>query len=165
MSFDEAVTQLRKAGLLFLIYTSPSHTLAKPRWRVLAFSSQPQPPTERARLLARVNSLLGGLASDKSWTLSQAYYFGSVNKNPAHRCEYYIGKFIDECADLDEGAIGKAGKPKANGNGASIGGWDGEAFDVDAAVAKIEVGNDRRGALRDLAAHCIDTARTLTGSS
>jgi hypothetical protein len=107
MSFDEAKERLRKAGLFFLIYTSPSHSIQKPRWRLLAFASRPLPPTERTKLLARVNGLLDGVASDESWTLSQSYYYGCVNKNPAHRCEYFIGKFVDECADLDEGAIYK----------------------------------------------------------
>ena len=39
---------------------------------MLAFTSRPELPMERARSLARVNSLLGGVASDESWALSQA---------------------------------------------------------------------------------------------
>jgi hypothetical protein len=35
MPFQEAVARLEAAGVAFLAYTTPSHTPAKPRWRVL----------------------------------------------------------------------------------------------------------------------------------
>ena len=35
MSVDEAADRLRKSGLAGMIYTSPSHTEERPRWRVM----------------------------------------------------------------------------------------------------------------------------------
>ncbi len=114
MSFNDAVAILKKARLQFLIYTSPTHAIAKPRWRVLMPTSRDLPPAEREKLLGRVNGLLGGIFSTESFTLSQSYYFGSVNRNPAHRAEYYSGDYIDERNDLDAGAIGKIENEKIN---------------------------------------------------
>ena len=59
-------------------------------------------------MMARLKRLFGGVFSGETWTLSQAYYFGSVNGNPAHRCEYYGGDYIDLRDDLDAGALGKS---------------------------------------------------------
>ncbi|HZL39657.1 MAG TPA: primase-helicase family protein [Pseudolabrys sp.] len=128
MSFDDAVAILKKARLNFLIYTSPTHTTAKPRWRVLMPTSCDLPPVERENLLGRVNGLLGGIFSTESFTLSQSYYYGSVNKNPAHRAEYYSGDYIDERVDLDAGAIGKDEKEKANTSPAPPTVGDGAVF-------------------------------------
>ena len=117
ISFDEAAARIKKEQLNALIYTSPSHAKDKPRWRILCPTSRDLPPTERAKLVARVNGLFGGTFSGESFTLSQGYYYGSVNKNPTHRCEYFGGDFIDQRDDLDASAIYKDDKPKANGKG------------------------------------------------
>ena len=53
VTLDEAVRILEKAGLRALVYTSPSHTVAKPRWRILAPTSRELPPEERTKLVAR----------------------------------------------------------------------------------------------------------------
>ena len=58
MSFDEALARLRKARLAALVYTSPSHTPAKPRWRVALPASDSWSPMQRARLVARVNGVI-----------------------------------------------------------------------------------------------------------
>ena len=70
-------------------------------------TSRPLPPSERANLVARVNGLFGGVLAGESFTLSQSYYFGRVNNNPAHRAEIVGGDFIDSRADLDASAIFK----------------------------------------------------------
>ena len=36
MGFDEAVARIRDAGIAAILYTSPSHTPAKPRWMRLS---------------------------------------------------------------------------------------------------------------------------------
>src|SRR5437016_1071721 len=46
--------------------------------------------------------------ADESFVLSQAYLYGSVNANPAHRVEVIDGDFIDLRTDLDPGAVGKS---------------------------------------------------------
>ena len=35
-------------------------------------------------MVARLNGVLGGILSAESFTLSQSYYYGSINHNPAH---------------------------------------------------------------------------------
>jgi hypothetical protein len=85
VSFDEAVEIAEKIGLCALIYTSPSHTPDKSRWRILALLSREHPPAARTRLMARLSGLYRGIFSIESWTLSQAYYYGSVANNPEHR--------------------------------------------------------------------------------
>jgi hypothetical protein len=114
MPFEEAVVHIKKARLCALVYTSPSYTVAAPRWRILLPTSHDLPPAERTKLVARVHGLFGGIFSQESFTLSQSYYYGSVNRNPSHRAEYYSGDYIDERVDLDAGAIGKDEKEKAN---------------------------------------------------
>jgi hypothetical protein len=111
MSFDEAIGRLRDARVTALVYTSPSHTPANPRWRVVVPTSDSWSPALHEKLVARVNGVLGGvLAPIESFTLSLAYYFGSINANPHHRCEYTIGEFINLRGDLDAGAIYKESK-------------------------------------------------------
>jgi len=84
MPFDDAVEVLTKAGVSAILYTSPSHTEDTPRWRVLCPTSRELPPERRDKLMGRLNGLFRGCFSGESWTLSQSYYFGSVNSNPSH---------------------------------------------------------------------------------
>jgi hypothetical protein len=114
VSLDEGRAMLAKAGLAAMLYTSPSHTAAKPRWRVLCPASKSLPPSGRSRLLERVNGALGGILSGESFTLSQSYYFGTVNHNPDHAAVLVAGRFVDLADDLDAGAIGKARKPSSS---------------------------------------------------
>ncbi|MHB0706010.1 phage/plasmid primase, P4 family [Roseomonas mucosa] len=109
VSLDEACALLRAADLAAMVYTSPSHTPDKPRWRVLCPTSVSLPPDERARLVARVNGALGGILAGESFTLSQSYYYGSVASNPAHRVELVEGRAVDEALNLDSQAIGRDG--------------------------------------------------------
>lgn len=112
MSFDEAVRRLREARVTALVYTSPSNTEAKPRWRVVAPTSESCPPDLHSRLIARLNGILGGVLSGESFTLSQSYYFGKINGNPYHRVEMTFGEYINLRDDLDETAIYKKSNSK-----------------------------------------------------
>ena len=105
MSFEEAVAVVKGGRLGALIYTSPSHSVAKPRWRLVFPTSRTISPEQRAQLAARANGLFGGIFAPESFTLSQSYFFGSVNCNPEHRAEIVDGDFIDLRNDLDAGAI------------------------------------------------------------
>ncbi|MFT8246961.1 phage/plasmid primase, P4 family [Roseomonas sp. BN140053] len=105
--FDSAAETLAKAGVLAMVYTSPSHREDAPRWRVLCPFSAELPPGERDHLLGRLNGLFGGVFSAESWTLSQAYYYGRVGTNPDHRVELLDGTAIDLLDELDEAWIGK----------------------------------------------------------
>jgi hypothetical protein len=107
VGFETAVEIAEKAGLGCILYTSPSHTDARPRWRVLAPVRYAAPPPDRAWFLARLNGLYRGVFAPESWTLSQAYYFGSVAENPQHRVVLVDGMPIDELDELDKIAIRK----------------------------------------------------------
>ena len=105
---DEAVAMLQRANVAGMIYTSPSHNEDAPRWRVLCPLSKDYEPEHRAILMARLNGVFHGGLSGESFTLSQSYYFGSVNRNPSHRVEVIDGAYLDERMDLDARAVGKA---------------------------------------------------------
>ncbi|MFC7737518.1 phage/plasmid primase, P4 family [Roseomonas sp. GCM10028921] len=107
VSFEQAVDIAGKAGLLCLLYTSPSHSAASPRWRVLCPTSTELEPSRRDHLLGRLNGLFQGIFSQESWTLSQSYYFGRVRENPDHQVEILEGFPIDEMDELDEVWRGK----------------------------------------------------------
>lgn len=121
MALDEAVEILTKAGVEAIVYTSPSHTEAAPRWRVLCPFSTEYPPDRRGDFMGRLNGLFRGVFSAESWTLSQSYYFGSVKSNPAHRVELIDGIPIDELDELDEIWLGKPGTKPGNGANSSGG--------------------------------------------
>jgi AAA domain len=116
IGFDDAVAILTEVGVASLVYTSPSHTEDAPRWRVLCPISKPMPPAQRDLYVARLNGLFGGRFARESWTLSQSYYFGSVNHNPSHRVELIEGTPIDLMDDLDAGAIGRPETKAINGH-------------------------------------------------
>ena len=101
ISIDTALNKLTQTGLSAILYTSPSHTDAAPRWRVLCPTSIELPPDKRKHLIGRINGLFGGTLANESWTLSQSYYLGSVNRNPAHRVEVIDGAPIDTLDELD----------------------------------------------------------------
>jgi hypothetical protein len=109
IAFDAAIAVLRAARLRALPYTSPSYVpAAKERWRILLPTSNNLPLDMRAMLVARVNGLFDGKLASESFVLSQAYLYGRVNDNPAHRVEVIDGDFIDLRSDLDPGAMGKS---------------------------------------------------------
>jgi Primase C terminal 2 (PriCT-2)/Family of unknown function (DUF5906) len=108
MAFEEAVAVLQRARLMALVYTSPSHSTAKPRWRVILPTSTDLLSSARAWMAGRVNGVLGGVVGTESFTLSQSFYFGKVGDNLDHRAEIITGDFVDLRDDLDAGAIYKA---------------------------------------------------------
>ena len=116
MTFDQAVELLQAAGLRSIVYTSPSHAAGQERWRVLAPTSALYPPEKRREFTAIVNGVLRGAAADESFSLSQSYYYGSVQSNPDHRVEVLDGDFVDLRLDLFSGQIGKSGKSAKSGH-------------------------------------------------
>ena len=111
VDFDEAVETAEKLGLRALIYTSPSHTPRRPRWRIMCPISRGMAPGQRSTLMGRLNGAYEGIFSRESWTLSQAFYFGSVAGNPAHRVEVVEGQPIDLLDELDEIWLGPPASP------------------------------------------------------
>ncbi|MBV8589346.1 MAG: DUF3987 domain-containing protein [Acetobacteraceae bacterium] len=143
ITFEAALELLEKQGIAAILYTSPSHTEAKPRFRVVAPVSEELPPDKRAHLVGRLNGLFRGAFSAESFTLSQAYYYGSVNGNPAHQVELIDGLPIDLHDDLDEIWQGKQGT-KASGTGgqSTNRGTYGDRLDVEAEFEKLRTGEN-----------------------
>lgn len=96
---EAAAMLLQMAGVEALIYTSPSHTDAAPRWRVLAPFSVGQPPEARRQLLGRVNGALGGVLAAESFALSQTFYIGRVTGAP-YRALHVAGQPVDTLVSL-----------------------------------------------------------------
>ena len=97
---EDAAALLQAANLEAVLYTSPSHTEAKPRWRALLPLSEPNIPEKRAFYVARANGVLGGIASKESFTLSQSFYIGRVRGAPYTVLETH-GRCIDNASDLE----------------------------------------------------------------
>jgi primase-like protein len=118
LSVQEGAAILKGAGLRGLIYTSPSHSDATPRWRLLLPTTQPRPPGDRSKLIWAVNELFGGIFAPESFVLSQAYYFGSINRNPQHRAIIVAGRCVDQVlADaLLREEVAVAARPQAQLN-------------------------------------------------
>lgn len=112
VTLSEGVARLRAAGVAALIYASPSHTAASPRWRVLAPLSRNHTPAERAALCARLNGALGGALEDESFTMAQAYYFGRLTDSPDFEAHLIDGGFLDLVEGLPE--VYPAGKSAAS---------------------------------------------------
>jgi putative DNA primase/helicase len=120
ISFDEAHEHLTKAGVLGILYTSPSHTEDAPRWRFLAFFSRPifgqegGESTDRMipkhdMYMSWLNGIFqpAGCFAAECWTLTQSYYVGLTNGNPSHRVEIIDGVPLDLLPELDLSKIGK----------------------------------------------------------
>ena len=112
ITLDRARTILASANLAAILYTSPSHTEATPRWRVLCPTSKSLAPTERARMVARINGLFVGALAKESFTLSQSYFYGSIIGSDAHQVLAIEGRAIDMADDLDAEAVGKPEPPR-----------------------------------------------------
>jgi hypothetical protein len=131
ISFETAVERVRSAGIAAFLYTSPSHTAAKPRWRVIAIFSGELSPALHRGMMDRLNGAMGGVLAAESWTLSQAYYYGYVVGVAGHRVIFIPGDPINQRPDLP--AIGK---PRGS-NGEALA--DG-AFDETVAIEDIVTG-------------------------
>lgn len=117
LSPDAAEAILRDARIPGIVYTSPSHTPERPRFRILLAFSTPRPPDWRARMVSRLAGLFPVELAPESWTLSQAYFYGSVIGQPATIVLKVDGPdfvAIDLRDDLD--ATAKA-KPSSKSNG------------------------------------------------
>ncbi len=151
ISPEDAETLMRAFDIECVISTSPSHTDAKPRWRIWLPFSKSLPPCERARMVARANGIFGGVLAGESFTLSQAFYYGRVGSNPAHRVIAVDGRSIDEATELPE--VGKRGKAPVITTGDDIAPMPGGRTDVDALLADVLSGAVYHEPLRNLAAH------------
>lgn len=109
VSLAEAAERLRRHDVAAVLYSSPSSTKEKPRWRVTALTSEELEPAKHGALLARLNGALGGVLADESFDLSRSYYIGHLDSAADFQCEIVEGRYIDRCDDLDAIAESKRG--------------------------------------------------------
>lgn len=83
VSLADAATLLAERDVCAVLYSSPSSTPERPRWRVLAPLSSPCAPAMRRELVGRLNAVLGGILAPESFTTSQSFYVGRA-KTAAH---------------------------------------------------------------------------------
>lgn len=100
MSIDEAAGKLQTAGIAAALYTSPSHSPQRPRWRVIAPLGDPEVPQKRGELVGRINRILGGVLTRESFTLSQSFYVGRVTGRE-YRTLTTEGRTIDVATELE----------------------------------------------------------------
>jgi hypothetical protein len=127
VSLGEAVEVARDAGLHCIIYSSPSSTAARPRWRILCPLSGVYRPEDRDLFMGRLAGAYArhGVTFDPaSWTLSQSYFIGGVNGS-VPTVEIISGGYLDQLDALDDVAIER---PKSNGAGKGGGSFDGRAL-------------------------------------
>jgi len=121
--FDAGVQCLRDANVEGIVYTSPSYSQEFPKWRAICWFSQELPPAERTRMMGRLAGIFAAIGVEfagESWTLSQSYFYGSVDNNPAHQVERIRGTPIDLRDDLEAVAIAKPERVRpSNGAGAT----------------------------------------------
>lgn len=151
MSFDEARDKLISGEVCCVLYTTPSHTDECPRWRVLAPFSAQLKKDERAKMLGRLNGVLGGVANAESFTLSQSYFYGYVTDPP--RVDIIEGNWINLRDDLDAGAKGKSGKSN-RGNGAANGSAHGDFVGLDELITRIINGESLHPSVAAIAGKC-----------
>ena len=109
ITFEDAIKVMQRHRLRGLAYTSPSHVAGvNERWRILLPLSIHYPTAMREKLVARINGLFDGKLAPESFTLSQAYLFGSVD-NPDHRAVVLDGDHLDLRDDLYAGSIFRDG--------------------------------------------------------
>jgi len=108
ITVERARQIIASAGLAAVIYTSPSHTDAAPRWRILCPLAISIGPEQRARMVARLNGLFVGALARESFTASQAYYYGFIQGATDHSVVAIDGRALDLADELDAQAVGRA---------------------------------------------------------
>jgi len=115
-----AAKKLSSAGVAAILYTSASHTVNTPRWRVLVFLSMPitgtteQLKTQRAYYTGVLNALLGGILNSESFALSQSYYYGPVKGGSVPEVRQLTGLCIDQLPNPPKPVYPAGKKPTPN---------------------------------------------------
>ncbi len=157
VGIPDAANRFKAAGVQALFYTSPRHTPEQPRWRVICWTARTYTrgsddlAAVHRTLTDRMHAILGeGVITGECWTLSQSYYFGSVDPTREHyETRAVSGAGIDA---VDIVGLPKPGT-KTKGNGADT---SGEPFaDIEHGVAihpaQLDIAKDlaSRGVARD----------------
>lgn len=99
VTLADAATMLAGSDVRAVVYSSPSSTPERPRWRVLAPLSEPCEPSRRREYVGRLNAVLGGILAPESFVLSQAFYIGRAETAAHYEVQEVAGeRCIDEIA-------------------------------------------------------------------
>jgi hypothetical protein len=119
VAFEDACVCVEQAGIIALLYTTPSHMQPGkgPRWRIIApFSKELEGSPEaldaaRKQSVARLNGLFDGKLAPESFVVSQAFYVGGTfNGTPVSAFVTEGERTIDMADYLDAGAVGRQGR-------------------------------------------------------
>jgi predicted P-loop ATPase len=114
MPFQEMVDRLNARSIAFIAYTTASSQPGAERWRVHCPYSQELPPHQHARMVDRLNGVLGGVLALESWTASQAWHIGFVDGVGGELAVGDGDEGVDDVEELDKIRRGKpGGKPTA----------------------------------------------------
>jgi P4 family phage/plasmid primase-like protien len=94
VTIEQAAERLQAAGIEALVYSTPSHTVQAPRWRVLAPLQHACEPARRGELVGVLNAALGGILATESFVASQSFYFGKVAGTP-YEARHVQGACVD----------------------------------------------------------------------
>ena len=100
LSLEEAVAKLTQKGVAALLYTTASHTVATPRYRIFCPLSETKTSEMREEFVALLNGIFDGVLDPASFTPSQAFYAGSVDGEEPVQTALVEGQFIDKVRDL-----------------------------------------------------------------
>ena len=78
VSPEVAAEKLRDAGIAAFIYTTASHSVKAPRWRVVAQLSSPVSEDQYKTLMDGLNCVLGEILARESWDTKRPYFWGKV---------------------------------------------------------------------------------------
>jgi len=118
LTMEDAGELIATEGLKALFYSSASDTPEEPHWRIIVPLAEPYSGTMeelkayRNEQLAKINGVLQGALAPESFTLSQAYYFGSINGRPPARTIVLPGDHVDQRDDLPRIYKSGSDKPK-----------------------------------------------------
>ena len=93
---ENAQEMLEANSIIAVLYSTPSSTPNKPRWRVICHTSRTHPTTKHKPLTELLNRHLGGILAKESFTLSQPYYYGDVGTNDYKVIKTKGTKYIDQ---------------------------------------------------------------------
>jgi len=119
ISLENAQEIFKAAGLRVILYSTPSWTKDKPKWRALLPFAQERFASQFPAIRRQCFQLLEGLLpkgsiAPESRTLSQAYYYGHLKDRPIYVLEA-PGQFIDLEVAWLKVVDGGASKEEPNG--------------------------------------------------
>ena len=148
ITIDQAADALKKRGVKAVLYSTPTATIEKPKWRVMAPFSKPLEPEERYQYVGLINAIFDGLLDNASFTLSQGFYIGRTDA--AYEVRIVDGEPIDLKIDQWDPVYQKEKKATIDQETGEI---TGHKLDIAELLTNIFNGVNWHDSLRNLAAH------------